>query len=80
MKKLVLLALFAGFLTFTVSSCRDQKTPEETLIEDMQDKGADIKVKDDGDTKKIKMETEDEKVKIKTDADGNTKIKKVDKN
>mgnify|MGYP007055516503 CR=1 FL=1 len=45
----------------------------------MQDKGADIKVKEDASGKKIKMETEDEKVKIKTDNEGNTKIKKKDK-
>lgn len=78
MKKFIMLALFAGFLTFSVSSCRDQKTTEETLIEDMQDKGAEVKVKDGGD--KIKMETEDEKLKIKTDDDGNVKIKQKDKN
>ena len=76
MRKLTMMALFAGFLTISVSSCRDQKTTEENLVEEMQNKGADIKVKDD----KIKMETEDEKVKIKTDDDGNTKIKKKDKN
>ncbi|HLW32967.1 MAG TPA: hypothetical protein VKX40_11935 [Aequorivita sp.] len=79
MKKLAMIALLAGLFTFSVSSCRDQKkTQEETLIEDMQDKGADIQVKDDGD--KIKMETEDQKAKIKTDDDGNTKIKVKDKN
>lgn len=77
MKKLTMIALFAGFLTLSLSSCRDQKTQEETLIEDMQDKGADIDVSDDG--KKIKMETEDEKAKIKTDDDGNTKIKRKEK-
>ena len=80
MKKFIMLALFAGFLTFSVSSCRDQKTTEETLIDDMHDKGADVKVKHHGDTKKIKMETDDEKLKIKTDSDGNVKIKKKDKN
>lgn len=81
MKKLTMIALFAGFLTVSLKSCRDQETKEETLeetlIEDMQDKGADIKVKDDGD--KIKMKTEDEKVKIKTDEDGDTKIKVKDR-
>ena len=75
MRKLTMIALFAGCLTITLSSCRDQKTQEEVIIEDMQDKGADIKVTDD----KIKMETEDEKVKIKTDDEGNTKIKQKDK-
>lgn len=80
MKKLTIIALFAGFLAVSLTSCRDQepeKTQEQELIEDMQEKGADIKVKDDGD--KIKMETEDEKVKIKTDEDGDTKIKVKDK-
>lgn len=77
MKKLTMIALFAGFLTISLSSCRDQetKTRTETIVEDMQDKGADIDVKDG----KIKMETEDEKVKIKTDDDENTKIKQKDK-
>lgn len=77
MKKLTMIALFAGFFAVSLTSCRDQKTTEENLVEEMQDKGAEIKVKDGGD--KIKMETEDEKVKIKTDDDGNTKIKKKDK-
>ena len=75
-----MLALFAGFLTFSVSSCRDDKTREEVLIEDMQDQGADVKVKNDGGTEKIKMETENEKLKIKTDEDGDTKIKHKEKN
>lgn len=77
MKKLTMIALFTGFLAVSLTSCRDQKTTEENLIEEMQDKGAEVKVKDGGD--KIKMETEDEKVKIKTDDDGNTKIKQKDK-
>jgi len=76
MRKLTMIAMFAGFLTLSLTSCRDNKTPKEELIEDMQDKGADIKVKDD----KIKMETDNEKVKIKTDDDGNTKIKHKEKN
>ena len=59
MKKLTIIALFAGFLTVSLSSCREQKSQKEEVIEEMQDKGADIKIKDDGD--KIKMETEDEK-------------------
>ena len=75
MRKLATIALFAGCLTLSLSSCRDQKTQKEEIIEDMQDKGADIKVKDN----KIKMETDDEKVKIKTDDDGNTTIKQKDK-
>lgn len=77
MKKLTMMALFAAFLTISLSSCRDQKTHEEKVIEKMQDKGADVDVSRDGD--KIKMETNDEKVKIKTDDDGNTKIKDKDK-
>lgn len=77
MKKLTIIALFAGFSTVSLSSCREQKSQKEEVIEEMQDKGADIKIKDDGD--KIKMETEDEKAKIKTDDDGNVKIKVKDK-
>ncbi|MDN3724709.1 hypothetical protein QRD02_09965 [Aequorivita sp. SDUM287046] len=77
MKKLIMIALFAGFLTVTLTSCREQKTQKEAVIEEMQDKGADVKIKDDGD--KIKMETEDEKAKIKTDDEGNVKIKVKDK-
>ncbi|MRT16331.1 hypothetical protein F3C99_05110 [Vitellibacter sp. q18] len=77
MKKITMIALFAGLLTVSLSSCRDQKTQKEEVIEEMQDKGADIKVKDDGD--KIKMETDEEKAKIKTDDEGNTKIKIKDK-
>lgn len=79
MKKFIMLAFLVGFLTFSVSSCRDQKTTEETLIEDMQDRGADVKIKDDGERRKVKMETDDKKVKIKTDEDGNKKIKVKDK-
>ncbi len=72
-----MIALFASFLAISLSSCRDQKTEKEEVIEEMQDKGADIDVSDDGD--KVKMETEDEKVKIKTDDEGNVKIKEKDK-
>lgn len=79
MKRLTTIALFAACFTIAFSSCREttevKKTRTEELVDDMQDKGADIKVTDD----KIKMETEDEKVKIKTDDDGNTKIKQKDK-
>lgn len=76
MKRLATVALLALALGTTAISCRDQSEKEQT-IDEMQDKGADIKVKDGGD--KIKMETDDEKVKIKTDDDGNTKIKKKEK-
>ncbi len=79
MKKLTMIALFAGFLTISLTSCRDKKemTEVEETVQEMQDKGADVEVSQDGD--KIKMETEDEKVKIKTDDDGNVKIKQKDK-
>ncbi len=77
MKKLTFIALFAGFLTVSLTSCREQKTQQEEVIEEMRDKGADVKIKEDGD--KIKMETEDEKAKIKTDDEGNVKIKVKDK-
>ncbi len=75
MKKLIVIALFIGCFAISFTSCRDQRTQEEELVEEMQDKGADIKVKED----KIKMETEHEKVKIKTDDDGDTKIKQKEK-
>ncbi len=81
MKKLTMIALFAGFLAVSLTSCRDKKeemTKEEEVVQEMQDKGADVEISQDGD--KIKMETEDEKVKIKTDDDGNTKIKEKEKN
>ncbi|GHC57067.1 hypothetical protein [Ulvibacter litoralis] len=78
MKKLIFIALTATFLTTSFTSCREQKSEKEALIEEMRDEGADIKVKkDDGETK-IKMETDDKKVKIKTDDEGNTKIKETD--
>ncbi|WP_347373243.1 hypothetical protein [Aequorivita sp. Q41] len=75
MKKLTMIALFTGLITVSLSSCRDKKdmTEVEETVQEMQDKGADIDISEDGD--KIKMETEDEKVKIKTDEDGDTKIK-----
>ncbi|MBT0607598.1 hypothetical protein [Aequorivita echinoideorum] len=79
MKKVALIAVFAGIFAVSLSSCRDKKemTEAEETVQEMQDKGADIDVSEDGD--KIKMETEDEKVKIKTDDDGNMKIKEKDK-
>lgn len=73
MKKIAIIALMAGLFSASFTSCRENKTQEEQLIEEMQDEGADIDVSDDGD--KIKMETDDKSVKIKTDDDGNTKIK-----
>lgn len=77
MKKFMLTAALAAVLAFSFQSCREKSAKEE-VIEEMQDEGADIKVKDGGD--KIKMETDDKEVKIKTDDDGNTKIKTDDKN
>lgn len=77
MRKLSMIAILAGLFAFSFSSCRDQKTQKEEVIEEMRDKGADIDVKDDGD--KIKMETENEEVKIKTDDDGDVKIKRETK-
>ncbi|RMA57601.1 hypothetical protein [Ulvibacter antarcticus] len=77
MKKIAFIALTALFLGTSLTSCREQKSEKETLIEEMKADGADIKIKDGGD--KIKMETDDKEVKIKTDDDGNVKIK-VDDN
>lgn len=82
MKKVALIILCAAFVSASFTSCREKKeemTEEESLIQEMQDDGADIKIKkDDGDTK-IKMETDEKEVKIKTDEDGDTKIK-IDEN
>lgn len=75
MKKVILVALSAMFISF--ASCREKKedmTESEALIEEMQEEGADMKVKKDGDETKIKMETDEKSVKIKTE-DGETKIK-----
>lgn len=77
MKKILMIASLALLTIGSFTSCRE-KTEEKTLIEEMQDKGADVEVSRDGD--KIKMETDEEKVKIKTDDNGNTKIKRKDKN
>ena len=83
MKKVAMIAMVAGIFIASFSSCRDKKeemTQEEKIIQEMQDEGANIEVREqaDGDTK-IKMETDDKEVKIKTDADGDSKIK-VDEN
>ena len=77
MKKVIFMSFMAVFLSLSVSSCREQ-SEKERVIEEMNDKGAEVKVKRDGD--KIKMETDDKKVKIKTDNDGNVKIKEKTKN
>jgi len=76
MKKTIIIALSALFLSATFTSCREKKeemTQEEELIQEMKEDGADIKIKDNGD--KIKMETDEKSVKIKVDDDGDTKIK-----
>lgn len=83
MKKVAMIFLCATFVATSFTSCREKKeemTEQEELIQEMQDEGADVKVKEEGDgDTKIKMESEDKEVKIKTDADGDTKIK-VDEN
>ncbi len=76
MKRLATMVLLALTLSTAVISCREKSETEKTMDE-MNDKGADVKVKDGGD--KVKMETDDEKVKIKTDDDGTTTIKKKEK-
>ncbi|PHR15149.1 MAG: hypothetical protein COA40_03180 [Aequorivita sp.] len=82
MKKVTLIILSAVFIAASFTSCRENKeeaTEEEVIIQEMQDEGADVKIKeDDGDTK-IKMETDEKEVKIKKEEDGDTKIK-VDEN
>ncbi len=84
MKKLTMIFLCATFMASSFTACREKKeeemTEQEEMIQEMQDEGADMKVKENenGDTK-IKMETDEKEVKIKTDADGDTKIK-VDAN
>ena len=77
MKKVIFMSFMALTLSISVSSCREQ-SEKEKVIEEMNDKGAEVKVKRDGD--KIKMETDNKKVKIKTDNDGNVDIKEKTKN
>tara|TARA_R110001632_G_scaffold110795_1_gene221430 strand:- start:4142 stop:4381 length:240 start_codon:yes stop_codon:yes gene_type:complete len=74
MKKLIYTALAVAFMTVSFTSCREEKTEKEKLIQEMKDEGADIKVKQDGDEVKIKMESDSKSVKIKEE-DGETKIK-----
>lgn len=76
MKKVIFTTIMALFLSVSFTSCRE-KTEKEKVINEMNDQGAEVKVKRDGD--KIKMETDDKKVKIKTDSDGDVKIKKKTK-
>ncbi|MBO3097262.1 hypothetical protein [Gelidibacter pelagius] len=72
MKKIIFMSFMSLFMTFSLTSCREE-TEKEKIINEMKDEGADIDVSKDGD--KIKMETENRKVKIKTDDDGDVKIK-----
>lgn len=69
MKKIIFTVLTLALLTTSFMSCREQ-TEKEKIIQEMEDEGAEIKIKDD----KIKMETEDKKVKI-TDDEIKTKEK-----
>ena len=73
MKKVIFMSFMALFLSISVTSCRE-KSEKEKLIDEMEEAGADIKTKTDGDESKIKMETDDKSVKIKEE-DGETKIK-----
>lgn len=76
MKKLLktLFVLCICFIAFT--SCRDEKTPEETANE-MIENADEIKTKDD----KVKIENEDgSESKIKYDEDGNVEKVKTDDN
>ncbi len=76
MKKVIFMSFMALFMAIYLTSCREEnKTQKEELIEEMQEKDADIEVKDRANDTKIKMETEDKKVKIKEGDDGDTKIK-----
>ena len=79
MKKIALITLTTLFIGTSFTSCREKKeemSESEEIIQEMNEDGADIKIKDDGD--KIKMETEDKEVKIKVDDDGEVKIKTDD--
>ena len=76
MKKVIFMAFMALFMAISLTSCRDEnKTQKEELIEEMQEKDADIEVKDRANDTKIKMGSEEKKVKIKEGDDGDTKIK-----
>ena len=76
MKNIIITGCILLSMAATFTSCREteEKTEAETLVEEMQAEGAEVKVKEDDGDVKIKMETEDKKVKIKED-DGDQKIK-----
>ena len=67
MRKLIYITFALTLMTISFTSCRDEKTQKEELIEEMKDDGAEIKTKKDGDETKMKMETADKSVKIKVD-------------
>ena len=73
MKKVIFMSFMALFLSVSLTSCREQ-TEKEKVMEEMEEAGADVKKKVDGDKTKIKMETDNKSVKIKEE-DGETKIK-----
>lgn len=73
MKKVMIMSCMALFLSVSLMSCREQ-SEKEKVMEEMEEAGADVKKKTDGDETKIKMETEDKEVKIKEE-DGETKLK-----
>lgn len=77
MKKAIFMTFMALFLFVSLTSCREQ-TEKERVIDEMNERGADVKVKQDGD--KIKMESDDKKVKIKEKDNGEVKIKEKTKN
>ncbi|WP_432412704.1 hypothetical protein [Rasiella sp. SM2506] len=79
MKKILIAGFTILTLAVTFTSCRDteEKTQKEQLIDNAQDDGAKIEVKDGGD--KVKIENPDgSETKIKTDDDGDVKIKTDD--
>lgn len=79
MKKILILGVAALTVSLSFTSCRDteEKTQTEQLIEEAQEEGANIEIKDGGD--KIKIENADgSETKIKTDDDGDVKIKTDD--
>jgi hypothetical protein len=84
MKKTIFIMLTGIFLAVSVTSCREKNdepelSEKEQLIQDMENDGADIKVKEEGDVTKIKMETDEKRVKIKEDEDRNSKVKVTNK-
>lgn len=85
MKRIIFALIVMFCSTLSLISCREQTEQEkvneekERVIKEMEEAGAEVKKKTDGDETKIKMETEDKEVKIKEE-DGETKIKIENKN